>query len=81
MSVSEASQAVQAWLDAPPTVTVEPTRRQLPLVRGLLERAGTAGSLVGDAHLAALALEHGATLVSFERDFARFEGLVLERRE
>ena len=41
--------------------------------------AGTAGSLVGDAHLAALALEHGATIVSFDRDFARFEGVTLRR--
>jgi len=48
-------------------------------VRGLLERAGTAGNLVGDAHLAALALEHGATVVSFDRDFARFEGVTLRR--
>ena len=37
--------------------------------------AGVAGNLVGDAHLAALALEHGATVVSFDRDFARFDGL------
>ncbi len=58
---------------------LEPTRRHLPLMRGLLERTGTAGNLVGDAHLAALALEHGATVVSFDRDFARFEGVALLR--
>ena len=77
LTASQAAEAAQAWLDAPSTVTVEPTRRHLALVRGLLERAGTAGNLVGDAHLAALALEHGATMVSFDRDFARFEGIVL----
>ena len=79
LAAGRAAEVVQAWLDAPPAITVEPTRRHLSLVRGLLERAGTAGNLVGDAHLAALALEHGATLVSFDRDFARFEGVVLRR--
>lgn len=42
-------------------------------MRGLLDQAGTAGNLVADAHLAALALEHGATVVSFDRDFQRFD--------
>ncbi len=79
LTVSQAAEAVEIWLQAPPAVTLEPTRRHLPLVRGLLEQAGTAGNLVGDAHLAALALAHGATLVSYDRDFARFEGVRLTR--
>lgn len=79
LSVRQAAETVELWLGAPSAVTIEPTRRHLPLVRGLLERAGTAGNLVGDAHLAALALEHGATVVSFDRDFARFEGVALTR--
>jgi toxin-antitoxin system PIN domain toxin len=61
------------------SAVVEPTRRHLPLVRGLLEQVGTAGNLVGDAHLAALALEYGATMVSFDRDFAGFEGVAVVR--
>lgn len=81
LTVSQAAEAVEVWLGAPPSLMVEPTRRHLPLMQGLLERAGTAGNLVGDAHLAALALEHGATMVSFDRDFARFEGLALRRPE
>ena len=36
------------------------------------------GNSINDAHLAALALEHGATLVSFDRDFEQFRGLRLE---
>ena len=40
-----------------------------------LRSAGTAGNLTTDAHPAALAIEHGATVVSFDRDFARFEGV------
>jgi len=44
----------------------------------LLKLLPRGGNLVNDAHLAALALEHGATLVSFDRDFAEFRGLNLE---
>jgi predicted nucleic acid-binding protein len=43
-------------------------------VQGLLEAHGSAANLVNDAHLAALALEHGAELVSYEGDFDRFAG-------
>ncbi len=79
LSVAQASDALERWLEAPPAISITPTQRHLPLLRGLLERAGTAGNSVGDAHLAALALEHGATVVSFDRDFARFEGVSLRR--
>ena len=33
------------------------------------------GRLVPDAHLAALAIEHGLTLCSTDGDFAKFPGL------
>ncbi len=79
LSASEASDALESWLEAPPVVTIEPTRRHLALLMGLLSGTGTAGNLVSDAHLAALAFEHGATVVSFDRDFARFEGLSVLR--
>jgi toxin-antitoxin system PIN domain toxin len=81
LDAAQATEVVADWLSSPAAVTVEPTRRHLPLLRGLLEHAGTAGNLVSDAHLAALALEHGATVVSFDRDFVRFEGVVLRRPE
>jgi predicted nucleic acid-binding protein len=44
-------------------------------VRPLLVRAGTAGNLTMDAHLAALTMEHDAELCSFDSDFSRFPGL------
>jgi len=47
----------------------------LGLAAGLLQSVGTAGNLVTDAHLAALALEHHATVVSYDNDFGRFEGV------
>ena len=45
------------------------------ILRSLLTEAGTAGNLVTDAHLAALAISHGAELVSYDADFARLKGL------
>lgn len=75
LTVGEAAGVVELWLAQPPAVVVEPTPRHVGLVRGLLEHSGTAANLVNDAHLAALALEHGAELVSFDHDFQRFAGL------
>jgi len=79
LAPGQAADVVEGWLHASAALPIEPTRRHLPLLRGLLESAGTAGNLVSDAHLAALALEHGATVVSFDRDFARFPGVTLRR--
>lgn len=79
LPIGAASAVVESWLSTPPAMIVEPTARHLALVVELLENAGTGGNLVADAHLAALALEHDATVVSFDRDFARFEGVRLLR--
>lgn len=68
----EAFEVVDGWLEQPCTAVIAPGDRHLVLVRELLEPLGTAGNLVSDAHLAALAIEHGAELCSADRDFARF---------
>jgi uncharacterized protein len=57
-------------------VVVEPTLRHLDLLAELLSEVGTAGNLVHDAHLAALALEHGCELVSYDADCVRITGPV-----
>ena len=75
LSADEATAQVQAWLGAPAAVVVEPTPRHAEVLRGLLLESGTAGNLTSDAHLATLAIEHGAELVSYDRDFGRFRGL------
>lgn len=75
LSAEQATEILEGWLGCPVVVTLEPTRRHLPILAGLLQAAGTAGNLVNDAHLAALALEHAATIVSYDRDFGRFAGV------
>jgi len=75
LSTPEAFEMVQGWLARPQTVILDPTERHLTIMRELLEPLGTAGNLVTDAHLGALAIEHGATLESSDHDFGRFPGL------
>ena len=59
-----------------PTIRAcKPTPRHAALLRGLLRDTGTAGNLTTDAHLAALALEHGADIISYDRDFERYPGI------
>lgn len=72
---TQACDVVRSWLARPSAVIVEPTLRHVDVLAGLLAEAGTAGNLVADAHLAALAAEHDATVVSFDADFARFAGV------
>ena len=75
LTADQATEQVEAWLAAPAAVVAQPTPRHISLLRGLLRETGTAGNLTTDAHLAALALEHGADVVSYDRDFARFPGV------
>jgi toxin-antitoxin system PIN domain toxin len=71
----EALDLIDEWLDQPIVKLVEPTVRHAAVLRELLEPLGVGGNLVSDAHLAALAIEHGAELCSRDNDFARFSGL------
>lgn len=75
LTSDESLASVRAWLGQPPAAIIEPSSRHLDVLGGLLAEAGTAGNLVSDAHLAALAIEHAAELVSFDTDFRRFSGL------
>lgn len=75
LTVTQAFDTIDVWLSCPNAVVPTPTPRHRHVLRDLLERVGTAGNLTADAHLAALALEHGASICSFDSDFARFPGL------
>lgn len=66
---------VRDWLDVPNVWTPTETERHPEVLGGLLVSTASAANLVTDAHLAALAVEHGLTLCSTDRDFARFAGL------
>lgn len=78
LTVTEAAEVVRDWLGRPGAMVVEPSARHLDLVAGLLQSTGTAGNLVADAHLAAIAVELGAAIISFDTDFQRFVGVRLE---
>lgn len=75
LPIDDALSVVDAWLQHPRAHVITPTSRHAALLSGLLLGAGAGGNLVSDAHLAALAIEHGAELGTFDRDFSRFAGL------
>jgi toxin-antitoxin system PIN domain toxin len=77
MSLEEAGGIVTAWLAHPGVSVLHPTERHWPILSRLLADGQARGPLVMDAHLAALAIEHGATLCTTDRDFTRFKGLRL----
>jgi toxin-antitoxin system PIN domain toxin len=71
----DAWRQVRAWLTCEPAWIPQPTERHADLLDQLLALPGVHANLVPDAHLAALALEHGLTLCSTDGDFARFPSL------
>ncbi len=78
LSVEDALGLVDDWLNHPHARVLDPTERHAALLGRLLLGAGQAGNLTTDAHLAAIAIEHGATLGTFDHDFERFSGLHLQ---
>jgi len=69
---NEAWGHVDRWLRAPTAWVPVATDRHATVLGALIERHGVAGNLVMDAHLAALAIEHGLAVASADTDFARF---------
>ncbi len=66
---------VRQWTTQRASTFVSPTSRHLDVLAGLIGQLGTGGNLVNDAHLAALAVEHHATIVTYDNDFGRFPGV------
>jgi hypothetical protein len=75
LSASEAGTAVSSWLGQPSVGILEPGERHWEILQTVMKEGQTTGPLVMDAVLASLAIEHGATLHTTDRDFARFPGL------
>jgi hypothetical protein len=73
--MSEAWRQVDAWLGADAVWIPQATERHAGVLGALLASAGVQANLVPDAHLAALAIEHGLLLCSADTDFARFPDL------
>ena len=74
-TAAETEAIVSSWLSQPNAGLLEPGERHWQLLRKLLDEGQATGPLVMDAVIAAIALEHGATLCTTDRDFARFPGL------
>jgi hypothetical protein len=66
---------VDEWLRQPPVKPVSPGTVHWSILADLLTRSGMAGNLTTDAHIAALAMEHGYTVYSADNDFKRFTGV------
>lgn len=75
MTPAEAAEHVRSWLEQPPVQVLDPSPNHVRHVLKLLEGLGTAGNLVSDAQMAALAMDHDAVLHTADTDFARFQGL------
>ena len=75
LSPNQAIEHVEAWLAHPNVRLVAEIEEHWRILKELLTEAGTAGNLTTDAHLAALAISHGATLASCDADFGRFRSL------
>ncbi len=71
-TIQEATGIVSEWLDREFLKVLTPTARHWEIFNDLLTEGQASGPLVMDAHLAALAIEHGATLCTTDRDFSRF---------
>ena len=74
-SPAEAIEVVENWLSAPAARIVLPTDRHLAIFKRVSIDGQVSGPMMMDAHLAAIAIEHGATLATTDRDFRRFDGL------
>lgn len=75
LALEQAVARVQSWLNQPCTRLIHPTQRHWQVLQEMLVDGQAVAGLVSDAHLAALAVEHGCELISTDADFARFPKL------
>jgi hypothetical protein len=75
LPLADALAYVDSWFAQPNVRAVAPGENHWAILGNLLRASGTAGNLTSDAHLAALALEHGCSIASADNDFKRFAGV------
>jgi toxin-antitoxin system PIN domain toxin len=78
LSMEQAVSFVTTLLEFPNVSLLEAGPRHWLILSNLLQKGQARAELVSDAHLAALAIENGATLCTNDRDFSRFPGLRVE---
>lgn len=79
LSHAQAMEQVESWLGSPSATVLHPGTGHASSLAMMLTALDRGGNLTNDAHLAALAVEHRAVLVSFDSDFSRFPGVRWER--
>jgi uncharacterized protein len=79
LTLEEALEVIDDWLAAPAATLAHPGTNHASILGKLLSESGTSGNLTNDAHLAAIALEHGTSVCTFDRGMARFAGLKVIR--
>ncbi len=72
LTAEQAWAYVEEWLTCDNAWIPQPTASHAAVLGGLITSAGLRGNLISDAHLAALAIEHGLQVCSADTDFARF---------
>jgi len=77
LSSERAIAFVDSWLAMPHVSLVLPGEQHWPILRNLIQKSGTSGNVTSDAHLAALAIEHGYTVFTADRDFRKFGGVTV----
>lgn len=74
-TLTEATEIIEDWLAQPQVKILLPTDKHWQIFSDLILEGQTNGAMMMDAHLAALAIEYGATLVTTDRDFTQFAKL------
>lgn len=75
LAIDEAWELVDDWRGHPNVRIVQETEEHARLWSELLRAVGVGGDLTTDAWIAAIALAHGASVLTFDADFARFPGV------
>jgi toxin-antitoxin system PIN domain toxin len=75
LTVNQAIMRVQSWIDQPCVRLINSTESHWKILQTMLLEGQAKANLVVDAHLAALAVEHGCILYSTDSDFSRFPKL------
>lgn len=71
----EALRIIEKWIEEPNVRILTPGLGHFNILKRIVTESRTNGAMLMDAHLAALAIEHGAILATTDRDFRRFDGL------